>query len=70
MAELVAPAHDTAEGRVARWRRRPHPARRVLVVAVAPVLPGLLLRSAVVVDDELVVEADQAVERVLADLPS
>ena len=39
VTEFVAPTHLPFEGCVARWRRGAHPTRRLVVFAVAPILP-------------------------------
>src|SRR5205823_1422834 len=53
VAEFARPLDDPFVGSDARRRSGPHPSRRVVVVAVAPVLPWHLLGAALVVDQEL-----------------
>src|SRR5690606_24165667 len=59
VTELVAPPDETAVGRVTRRRRGAHPPRRVLVLAVAPVLPRQTLGPSLIVDQQLLLRVDR-----------
>src|SRR5581483_9841804 len=61
VAELTRPRDVALVLRRAVGRGRAHPRRRVLVLAVAPVLPRQVLRLAVVTDDELGLRVDGVV---------